>query len=213
MMKHLALILLLTGAASAQYEAPMDTTPISFGREFGLYSVEFGGALGLSLCCGGGAALVASAPSIMDVADHASGDGYPIDARTIAAGIISFGVWPAISAAGCYWVGSRREPGGSYLATLAGAVAGSAAAFGGWYVWQQMRGNDGGGVNWVTIPAVFLGSATGALYGYNLSLWQRTDRRFSATRILPPSATMVAERLDDGTIINSNRLTLLNLAF
>ena len=212
-MKHLALILLLAGAALGQYEAPMDTTPITFGHEFGLYSAEFGGALGLSLCCGGGAALVASAPSILDVADHASGKYYEDDARVIAGSIISFGVWPAISAAGCYWVGTKREPGGNYLATLAGAMAGSAVGFGGWYAWQEMKGNRDGDLDWVTIPSVFLTSAVGAVYGYNMSIWMKTDQRYSAARILPPSATTVAERLDDGTIINSNRLTLVNMAF
>lgn len=212
-MRQLALILLLAGAASAQYYTPMDTTPISFGHEFGLYSAEFGGALGLSLCCGGGAALVASAPSILDVAAYASGTGISYRADAIAGSVVAFGVWPAISAAGCYWVGRKREPGGSYLATLAGAMSGSAVGFGAWYFWQDMKGNRHGDLNWVTIPSVFLVSAVGAVYGYNMSVWVKNDRRYSATRILPPSAAIATERLDDGTIISSNRLTLLNLAF
>lgn len=212
-MRLVGLILVLAGAASAQYYTPMDTTPITFGHEFGLYSAEFGGALGLSLCCGGGAALVAGVSSIMDVAAYTSGNGIANKAEAIAGSIVAFGAWPAISAAGCYWVGSKREPGGNYLATLAGAVAGSAVGFGGWYAWQEMKGNRDGDLNWVTIPSVFLVGAVGAVYGYNMSIWMKTDQRYSATRILPPRATTVAERLDNGTTVNSNRLTLVNLAF
>lgn len=211
-MRHLALILLLAGAALAQYQPPLDTTPsLSLGREFGIYATEFGGAIALPGCPGGFAAAAMSVPTVLDLANYVSYGQSSDEQRAIIGGIVSLGVWPVIGAFGCYWVGRSREPGGNYLATLAGAVTGSAAGFGAWYAWNGLRGDRHDNVAWVTLPAVFLGSAAGAVYGYNVSMWQNTDRQFSATRFLPPYATAHDELIDEGVRATTVTLNLLSL--
>lgn len=211
-MRYVALLLVLAGTVLAQYQAPLDTSPsLSLGREFGIYAAEFGGALALPGCPTGFLSTTISLPTVLDLARYVSHPQESDRAKAIVGGIVALGVWPAVGAAGCYFVGSSREPGGNYLATLAGAVMGSTAGFGAWYAWNELRGDRHDDVVWVTLPALFLGSAAGAVYGYNISMWQNTDRRFAATRVLPPYATAHDELLDEGVRTTTVTLNLLSL--